>query len=258
MPEALRLVDVAYIYEDGLRPLEALAQVSLSVEAGEFMSLVGPSGCGKTTLLRLVAGLTAPTSGTIIFPSGDGRLGFAFQGGALLPWRSVRANIALPLELDGVGRAAAAARVVELVELVGLSGFETAHPRQLSGGMQQRVALARALAIDPSLLLLDEPLGALDALSRERMQEELQRIWLRTGKTVLMVTHGIEEAVLVSDRVVVLSHRPGRVREVVSVGLARPRTGKTRHSQEYVATVARVREVIEEAERADGHGGALP
>jgi NitT/TauT family transport system ATP-binding protein len=214
--------------------------------------LVGPSGCGKTTLLRLVAGLTPPTGGSVSFPAGASRLGFVFQNGAMLPWRTVTGNIGLPLELAGCGRDAIHRRVRDLVALVGLEGFEHAYPRQLSGGMQQRAALALALANSPAVLLLDEPLGALDALSRERMQQELQRVWLSTGKTVLMVTHSIEEAVLLSDRVVVLSHRPGRVRDVVPVSLPRPREPAVRYSSEFGSVAGRVRSVIEEAERANG------
>ena len=252
MADALRLVEVAYSYDEGRVPLEALAEVSLRIAVGEFVSFVGPSGCGKTTLLRLVAGLARPTSGRIEMPGGNSRVGFVFQSGALMPWRTVRANVVLPLELSGFNRRDRAGRAESLIRLVGLAGFEESYPRQLSGGMQQRVALARALADDPSLLLLDEPLGALDALSRQRMNEELQRIWMVTGKTVLMVTHSIEEAVFLSDRVVILSHRPGRVRDVLELPFSRPRAAALRYTPEFSGIAAKVRETIERAERENG------
>ncbi|MGQ9552723.1 MAG: ABC transporter ATP-binding protein [Anaerolineae bacterium] len=252
MADALRLVNVAYSYDDGKAPLEALAEVSLTIASGEFVTVVGPSGCGKTTLLRLIAGLTEPTSGRVELLGDNSRIGFVFQSGALMPWRTVRANIMLPLELAGAMRGEMASRVDSLIRLVGLAGFEESYPRQLSGGMQQRAALARALADDPSLLLLDEPFASLDALSRERMNEELQRIWMATGKTVLMVTHSIEEAVFLSDRVVTLSHRPGRVKDILFVPLARPRAPAVRYFPEFSDIAARVRETIDRAERENG------
>jgi NitT/TauT family transport system ATP-binding protein len=252
---AVRLSGLAYRYESGRAPLEALAEVSLEVRKGEFVSLVGPSGCGKTTLLRLVAGLASPTAGIIELAEAERGVGFVAQTGALLPWRTVIANIGLPLELLHWGRSQTAERVQDLVKLVGLEGFEAAYPRQLSGGMQQRAALARALSHDPALLLLDEPFASLDALTRERMNEELQRIWLASGdgasaraKTVLMVTHGIEEAVFLSDRIVVLSHRPGTVKEIIQDSLPRPRAAATRHAEAFVALTAKVRETIQAAE----------
>ncbi|MHB0875070.1 MAG: ABC transporter ATP-binding protein [Anaerolineae bacterium] len=252
MPQPLRLRRVAYSYDSGRVPLEALAEVSLEVPAAEFVALVGPSGCGKTTLLRLVAGLAQPTSGEIDMPDSSDKVGFVFQQGALLPWRTVRQNVLLPLELQHWPEDRAAVRVEAMIAAVGLAGFGDALPRELSGGMRQRVALARALADDPPLLLLDEPFASLDALSRERMNEELQRIWLATRKTVLLVTHSIEEAVFLSDRVVVLSHRPGRIRDVVCVPFARPRLTEVRYSAEFAAIAARVRAVIEEAELQNG------
>ena len=252
MSQPLRLRRVAYSYESARVPLEALAEVSLEVAPTEFVSLVGPSGCGKTTLLRLVAGLAKPTSGEIDMPDPSAKVGFVFQQGALLPWRTVRQNVMLPLELQRWPARRAAARVAEMIETVGLVGFEQAYPRELSGGMRQRVALARALADDPPLLLLDEPFASLDALSRERMNEELQRLWLATRKTVVLVTHSIEEAVFLSDRVVVLSHRPGRIRDVVRVPFARPRLTEVRYSAEFAAIAARVRNVIEVAETQNG------
>ncbi|MGI6207171.1 MAG: ABC transporter ATP-binding protein [Anaerolineae bacterium] len=244
---ALRLRDVTFTYSPGERPLEALADVDLDVEAGEFVTVVGPSGCGKTTLLRLIAGLTKPTAGTIeIAGNGNGVVGFVFQSGALLPWRTVRANISLPLELAGVNGEAIRRRVDDLISLVGLTGFEAAYPRELSGGMQQRVALARALVNDPTLLLLDEPFASLDSFSRERMNDELQRIWMASGTTVIMVTHSIEEAVFLSDRVVVLSQRPGRVKGIFEVPFERPRPGELRYEPEHAALAARIRRAVDE------------
>lgn len=247
MPQlALRLRNVTYTYSPGERPLEALIGVDLEVAFGEFVTLVGPSGCGKTTLLRLVAGLARPTEGIIEIPSDGHRgIGFVFQSGALMPWRTVRGNIRLPLELAGLDGKASRTQVDRMIELVGLSGFESAYPKELSGGMQQRVALARALVSQPALLLLDEPFAALDAFSRERMNEELQRIWLASGTTVIMVTHSIEEAVFLSDRVVVLSHRPGRVKGIFTVPFERPRPGEARYHSEFTALAARIRRAVD-------------
>src|ERR671912_1159500 len=203
----------------------ALEDVDLDVGPGEFVSLIGPSGCGKSTLLRLIADLDSPTAGTCeVFgqPARRARLdqayGIAFQQAGLLPWRTVTDNIELPLKLHGADKAARRARVAELVEMVGLSEFAGAYPDQLSGGMQQRVAIARALAERPRLLLMDEPFGALDEMTRERMQAELARITAETGAAVVFVTHSIPEAVFLSDRVVVLSARPGRITDVLETG----------------------------------------
>ncbi|NPV09423.1 MAG: ABC transporter ATP-binding protein [Anaerolineae bacterium] len=247
MPQlALRLRNVTYTYSPGERPLEALIGVDLDVASGEFVTLVGPSGCGKTTLLRLVAGLARPTGGIIEIPAdGHAGIGFVFQSGALMPWRTVRGNIRLPLELAGLGSEESHRQVDRMIELVGLGGFESAYPRELSGGMQQRVALARALVSQPALLLLDEPFVALDAFSRERMNDELQRIWLASATTVIMVTHSIEEAVFLSDRVVVLSHRPGRVKGVFPVPFERPRLSQARYSPEFTALAARIRRAVD-------------
>ena len=208
--------------------LRALDRVSFEVNPQEFVCLVGPSGSGKSTLLRLLAGLLRPTEGRVLFEgesltSPRRRIGFVFQKANLMPWRTVRANVGLPLELQGVPAAELNARTQELIDLVGLSGFEQSLPRDLSGGMEQRVAIARALVHNPDVLLLDEPFGALDALTRERMGAELLRIWEARTKTVVMVTHSIPEALLLSDRVLVLSSRPGQVRLALDVPLPRPR-----------------------------------
>jgi NitT/TauT family transport system ATP-binding protein len=231
----------------------ALEAIDLSVAPGEFVSLIGPSGCGKSTLLRLIADLDAPTTGTVtVFGKTarqariDQEYGIAFQQAGLLPWRTVTGNIELPLELHGVGGAARKARVTELLGLVGLSDFAESYPDQLSGGMQQRVAIARALAESPRLLLMDEPFGALDEMTRERMQTELVRITGETGAAVVFVTHSIPEAVYLSNRVVVMSPRPGRIRDVltVSLGTAQERTEELRENEAFFENVSKVRELL--------------
>jgi NitT/TauT family transport system ATP-binding protein len=238
----------------------ALTEVELEVRAGEFVSLIGPSGCGKSTLLRLIADLDQASGGDLrIFgkPARQARIdqdyGIAFQQAGLLPWRTVAANIALPLELQGSARAARAARVAELAELVGLSDFTDRYPDQLSGGMQQRVAIARALATQPRLLLMDEPFGALDEMTREHLQSELARIAFETEAAVVFVTHSIPEAVFLSDRVVVMSPRPGRITDVITTELGAERGEALRESPEYFARVTAVREALHGApvERAN-------
>nr|WP_249038747.1 ABC transporter ATP-binding protein [Haloterrigena salifodinae] len=226
--------------------LEALADVSLEVADGEFCCVVGPSGCGKTTLLRLIAGLESPTAGRVLVdgdpvtePGVD--RGMVFQEDALFPWRTVRGNVRFGLDRPACDCPDCEARVRDLLELVGLSGFGDAYPRDLSGGMKQRVGIARALAVDPEVLLLDEPFASLDSGTRERLHGELLEIWRETDKTVLFVTHDIEEAIALGDRVVVMDDRPGRVDDVVDVRLERPRD---RASTAFVETVARIRDRI--------------
>jgi NitT/TauT family transport system ATP-binding protein len=206
----------------------ALAEVTLDIAPGEFVTIVGPSGCGKTTLLRIMAGLQRPTSGAVHLlgraVTGPSRsVGIVFQDPVLLPWRTVLDNVMLPVQVLGLDRETFRRRAVELLALVGLGGFEGKYPHELSGGMRQRVSLARALVHDPALLLMDEPFGALDAMTREAMNLELQRIWQESGKTVAFITHSISEAVFLGDRVVVMSPRPGRIADVLAVELTRPR-----------------------------------
>jgi NitT/TauT family transport system ATP-binding protein len=231
----------------------ALDDVSLTVEPGQFVSLIGPSGCGKSTLMRLIADLDTPTTGEIrVFGTSarqarvNQKYGIAFQQAGLLPWRTVAGNIELPLELHGSVKSARKERVRELIELVGLSDFAGHYPDQLSGGMQQRVAIARALAESPSLLLMDEPFGALDEMTRERMQNELVRICGETNAAVVFVTHSIPEAVFLSDRVVVISPRPGRIRDVLSVKLGETgaRGENLREEEPFFQAVRQVRELL--------------
>ena len=232
--------DLSLVYKGRYQDVTALSEVSLSMEQGEFVSLIGPSGCGKSTLLRVLGDLLSPSGGTVTIKGRtpraerlDRRIGFVFQEAALLEWRSVLDNIALPLELHGAPRKLREAKARELIELVGLTGFEAAWPRQLSGGMRQRTAIARALSTEPDLLLLDEPFGALDQITRDRLNMELARIHEVTGVSVVLVTHSIREAVLLSDRIVVMTPRPGRIERILDDPLPRPRSLGTRLLPEY-------------------------
>jgi NitT/TauT family transport system ATP-binding protein len=229
----------------------ALHDIDLEVVRGEFISLIGPSGCGKSTLLRLIGDLLEPTSGDLRVNGKSARrarldrdYGIVFQSAVLYDWRTVAKNIALPLELMGFDRSTRAARVRELMHLVELTGFEKHYPWQLSGGMQQRAAIARALSFQPALLLMDEPFGALDEMTRERLNLELLRIWSEIGSTVIFVTHSISEAVFLSTRVVVMSPRPGRITSIVPIDLAQPRTFETREEPRFFELVTHVREAL--------------
>jgi NitT/TauT family transport system ATP-binding protein len=231
--------------------LTALQEIDLTIEEGEFISLIGPSGCGKSTLLRIMGDLTETTEGNVIVngkPARQARIdrdyGIVFQDATLYDWRTVSKNISLPLELARWDRKRRAARVQEMLELVELDGFQDNYPWQLSGGMQQRVSIARALSFDPALLLMDEPFGALDEMTRERLNMELLRIWAHSGSTVVFVTHSIAEAVFLSTRVVVMSPRPGRISSVVQVDLPQPRTAATREEPRFFELVTEVREAL--------------
>jgi len=233
----------------------ALQGIELEIAEREFVSLIGPSGCGKSTLLRVIGDLIEPTEGEIVVNGKsahrarlDRDYGIVFQDAVLYDWRTVAKNIALPLEMAGWDRSRRARRVREMLELVELTGFEDRHPWQLSGGMQQRVSIARALSFDPALLLMDEPFGALDEMTRERLNMELLQIWDASGSTIVFVTHSIAEAVFLSTRVVVMSARPGRIVEVIDVDLPHPRTGATREEPRFFELVTRVREAL--------HGGS--
>jgi NitT/TauT family transport system ATP-binding protein len=239
-------------------PVHALARTDLSVAEGEFLVLLGPSGCGKTTMLRMIGGLIAPTSGEIAIEGSslwrDGQrqaealsdLGMVFQDANLFPWLTIEQNIALPLELKGVRRSERLARAAALMRLVGIEGFGKRWPRELSGGMRQRAAIARALSYEPRILLMDEPFGALDAMTREAMNLELQRIWLETRRTIVLVTHSIVEAVFLADRVVLLSPRPGRVDRIEAVPFPRPRAPDLQSTPEFQAIVRRLRHRLNE------------
>ncbi|MCX6078910.1 MAG: ABC transporter ATP-binding protein [Chloroflexi bacterium] len=238
--------NLSAIFPDGNGGLHALGSVTFSVCPREFVCVLGPSGSGKSTLLRILAGLIPPTGGDVLFEGHkQPRIGFVFQQANLMPWRSVRENITLPLELEGAPAEIASQKAQEMIELVGLVGFETSLPRELSGGMAQRVALARALIHDPDILLLDEPFGSLDALTRERMWTELSRIWQARQKTVIMVTHSIGEALFLADRVLVMTARPGKIKLDLVVDLPRPRDDEMRYTQQFGKLARQLKESIE-------------
>jgi NitT/TauT family transport system ATP-binding protein len=252
MASVIRAHDVSLVFQAKDRePVTALSNFSLDIAQGEFVSIVGPSGCGKSTFLNIILGLIKPASGKIqlngVRISGPGQeRAMVFQEFGLLPWRTVTANVELGLELKGVPAEQRLARANELIKLVGLRGFERHYPHELSGGMKQRVGLARALATEPEVLLMDEPFAALDAQTRDLMQAELLQIWERTQKTVLFVTHSIEEAAYLSDRVIVMTARPGRTKDVIPIDLPRPRDYEMRLTPEFNEIKLRIWEVLKE------------
>jgi NitT/TauT family transport system ATP-binding protein len=254
----IRFAQVEKRFTTDERTVLAVDRTDLLVRGGEFLVLLGPSGCGKTTMLRMIAGLIRPSAGTIHIGSNDlwlgeqrntavtSELGVVFQDANLFPWFSIEKNVSLPLKLRGVSKSERLAKAQQLCELVGIGGFETAWPRQLSGGMRQRAAIARALSYDPRILLMDEPFGALDAITRDQLNLELQRIWLRQQCTVIFVTHSIPEAVFLGDRVLLLSPRPGRIDTVVEVPFLRPRPTSIQALAEFQSIVQRLRDRLEE------------
>ena len=249
-PPLAQIVDVSKDYPTDHETIRALDRVSLDIAEGEFVSIVGPSGCGKSTLMLIAAGLVPPSSGVVRIAGAEvtapyTKAGIAFQDPTLYEWRRVLANVLLPVEIQGLALTPFRRRARELLAMVGLAGFERKYPFELSGGMRQRVALCRALVHDPPLLLLDEPFGALDALSREQLNLELQTIWGENRKTVLLITHSIQEAVFLSDRVVVMSPRPGRVGAVVPIDLPRPRTFAMLEAPEFGRHAREIRDVFE-------------
>jgi len=237
---------LTFVTNDG--PVQALSDISLDVGRGEFVSLIGPSGCGKTTLLRVIADLEKPTEGTILVNGVTPErarekraYGYVFQAPALYPWRTIARNVALPLEIMGLDKAERARRVTANLDLVNLTGFERKYPWQLSGGMQQRVSIARALAVEPDLLLMDEPFGALDEIVRDHLNEQLLQLWAKTNKTVIFVTHSIPEAVFLSTRIVVMTPRPGKVYDVIESDLPRERNLDIRETPAFLKIAHRVR-----------------
>jgi NitT/TauT family transport system ATP-binding protein len=258
-PVRLRFENVHVDFPTANGPMRVVDGVDLDVRQGEFVSIIGPSGCGKTTLLRAVADLEKPTSGSIRVKSlsphearANRAYGYVFQAPALYPWRTVARNIALPLEIMGFSKAECEARIAKGLELVNLSGFGGKYPWQLSGGMQQRASIARALSFDPDLLLMDEPFGALDEIVRDMLNQQLLRLWDVTGKTVLFVTHSIPEAVFLSTHIVVMSPRPGRITDVIACNFPRDRALDIRETPEFLAVANRVRQGLREGHSYDG------
>ena len=254
---AISVNNASVVYQTADSPVHALSGINLSVAAGEFVSLIGPSGCGKTTLVRVIADLEKISAGSVLVNGvspAEARLarayGYVFQAPALFPWRNVLANVTLPLQIQGKGKVEARSIAMEHLARVGLTGFEGKYPWQLSGGMQQRVSIARALSFEPRILMMDEPFGALDEITRDRLNEQLQQLWQKERRTVVFVTHSIAEAVYLSTRIVVMSPRPGRIVKVIESTLPNERHLGLRDTPEFVALAHEVREAL-----ADGHHG---
>jgi NitT/TauT family transport system ATP-binding protein len=246
IPPILTVKNLSVVFPDNNGGLCALDDISFDVRPRDFICFLGPSGSGKTTLLRILAGLLNPSSGQVDFHDGhQPGIGMVFQQAHLMPWRTVMDNIKLPLELEGMDESTARVKAQEMIELVGLNGFESSWPRELSGGMAQRVGIARALVHDPDLLLLDEPFASLDAMTRERMWVELSRIWQVKQKTVVMVTHSINESLFLADRVFVLTQRPGKIKFELKVDLPRPRNDDIRYTPHFGRLAHKLRETIE-------------
>ena len=243
---ALRVKDLEVIFSDASGVVHALRDLTFSLAPNEFVTLIGPSGSGKSTLLKVLSDLVPPTDGSVAYNKEYPRVGMVFQKANLMPWRRVIDNITLPLELLDIPRETVLSRAHDLIKLVGLEGFENAYPRDLSGGMAQRVSIARSLMHDPDILLLDEPFGSLDALTRERMGDELLHIWQARRKTVLMVTHSISEAIYLSDRILVLSPRPGMIKLDLPVDLPRPRTPEMRYEPAFSQLAHTLRDSLRE------------
>ncbi len=257
----VELAGVAKTYRRGGRETQALERVDLAIREGEFLAIVGPSGCGKSTLLRLVAGLHAPSTGELrvdgrIVDGPQTNLGIVFQSPVLLEWRTALDNVLIQVELRGQDPRAHRERALSLLEQVGLHDFADRYPHELSGGMRQRVSIARALIHDAPLLLMDEPFGALDALTREQMRLDLEALWLATRKTVLFITHSIDEAVLLADRVVVMSPRPGRIEQVLDIGMTRPRGLGARRDPQFIRIAEQITDIF--LARGVLHGAATP
>lgn len=255
--KAVAVRKASVVYQTADAPVHALSDIDLDIAEGEFVSLIGPSGCGKTTLMRVIADLEKISAGQVLvngMSPHDARLarayGYVFQAPALFPWRTVLANVTLPLQIQGKGKADAKRIALEHLERVGLKGFEGKYPWQLSGGMQQRVSIARALSFEPRILMMDEPFGALDEITRDRLNEQLQQLWQRERRTVVFVTHSIAEAVYLSTKIVVMSPRPGRIVKVIDSTLPDERHLGLRDTPEFVALAHEVREAL-----ADGHHG---
>lgn len=243
---AISIKQVNKIYQSNKGgQVEALHNIDLDINEGEFVSIIGPSGCGKSTLLRILAGLDSPTSGDIDWTFDDDNIGFVFQDATLLPWKNIYENVRFPLQVKKMETKENLKRLDDLLDFTGLGNFKKSYPRELSGGMKQRASIVRALSYDPNVLLMDEPFGALDAMTRDRMNLEMLRIWEESKKTILFITHSISEAVFLSDRVVVMSPRPGKIDKVIDIELPRPRDLDVKDTPEFIKYVKELRDVLE-------------